>query len=161
MNMHLTAHPTTLANPIEGPAELVQISAFTWTDDLSWLRELTCRNHPTAKYYTKNWWDRRLHLVEYPADMPPYTECPCPASDMVVVIRPDSQEQRDMIAARLDAHAKLGCDKEQMVFEGTYGAPGIGQAWRCTYCGKPWSNIGGTFIAEEEGAHLLTIEDVR
>lgn len=159
--MHLTAHPSVMQNPIEGPAELVEIWAFTWTGDYSWLRTMTCRNHPTAVYYTKNWWDRHLHLVQTPVDLPPFTECDCPVCDLVVVVGPDSQEQRDMIAGRLAAHKQLGCDPKQLVFEGTYGAPGIGQAWRCTYCDKSWSNIGGTFIAEDQGAHLLTIEDVR
>lgn len=150
--------------PAQGPAHLVPIGEFPWGDDFSWLRHLTCGNHPTGKYYTKNPWERGIHLVECPLDVdgnPGMYDCSCNRLSLVVVVAPDSQEQRDIIAKRLADHAQTGCDKDQMIFEGTYGAPGIGQAWRCGYCNKPWSNIGGTFIAEEEGAHLLTIEDVR
>jgi hypothetical protein len=41
-----------------------------------------------------------------------------------------------------------------------YGAPGIGQAWHCTVCGRAWSRIGGIFSPAESGAHILSPQDV-
>jgi len=41
-----------------------------------------------------------------------------------------------------------------------YGAPGIGQAWTCTACGRPWSRVGGIFWPAESGVHILSPEDV-
>ncbi|MGC4808745.1 hypothetical protein [Micromonospora sp. DT233] len=42
----------------------------------------------------------------------------------------------------------------------TYGAPGIGQAWTCTTCGRDWSRVGGEFWPAELDAHVLRLEDV-
>ncbi|GAA5200713.1 hypothetical protein GCM10023322_79160 [Rugosimonospora acidiphila] len=47
-----------------------------------------------------------------------------------------------------------------LTYRGDYGAPGFGQAWRCTACGKAWSRLGNVFQPEECGAHILTIHDV-
>lgn len=92
--------------PVQGPALLVSVDDFPWTDDFSWMRELTCVNHPTAKYYTKNLFSRGLHIITLPQGIPmeerTYTgECKCPLRDLVVVVAPGSQEERDVIAARM------------------------------------------------------------
>ncbi|WP_416901327.1 hypothetical protein [Micromonospora echinospora] len=46
-------------------------------------------------------------------------------------------------------------------FVAVYGAPGVGQAWTCTTCGRDWSRVGGTFWPADQGVHILNIEDVR
>ncbi|SCL20430.1 hypothetical protein GA0074692_0865 [Micromonospora pallida] len=45
-------------------------------------------------------------------------------------------------------------------FVATYGAPGVGQAWSCTACGRDWSRVGGTFWPAEQGVHILSLGDV-
>ena len=67
-------------------ALLVPVREFTWTDDYSFLRELTCRNHPTANYLTKNPWNRSLLLVKFPDAAT--KECECLFDDLVVVVYP-------------------------------------------------------------------------
>jgi hypothetical protein len=47
-----------------------------------------------------------------------------------------------------------------LVYVADYGAPGVGQAWACTACGRGWSRNGDSFYPAETGAHLLTPEDV-
>ena len=67
-------------------------SGVDWSD-LSTMKELTCANHPTAEYLTKNPWVRGLHFIE-PAEEfargggtgPAGLECPCPFSDLRVVV---------------------------------------------------------------------------
>ena len=67
-------------------------------DDFSTMKEVTCVNHPTAQYLTKNPWHRGLHFIE-PCDeakepgwvgngdgWPARLECPCPFSDLRVVL---------------------------------------------------------------------------
>jgi hypothetical protein len=45
--------------------------------------EITCRQHPTAEYLTKNTAEARsLHFVKAAVGMD-YKECPCPASDLI------------------------------------------------------------------------------
>lgn len=44
---------------------------------------LTCRNHPTAEYTTKNPFQRNVHCVQVPVGMT--KECDCPFHDLVVV----------------------------------------------------------------------------
>ena len=46
---------------------------------------LTCRNHPTARYSTKNPYQRSLHFLRGPVETP-WTECACPFSELVVVV---------------------------------------------------------------------------
>jgi hypothetical protein len=46
-----------------------------------------------------------------------------------------------------------------LVFRGHYGAPGVGQAWDCTECGRGWSRLGDRFYPAEDGAHILTLKD--
>lgn len=57
-------------------------------DRLSTMKYLTCVNHPTARYLTKNPWSRGLHFIT-PCDEAPQEgwpvsglECPCPFSDL-------------------------------------------------------------------------------
>lgn len=68
---------------------LIPIREFKWTDDFSWLRTLTCANHPTAKYYTKNPYQRSIHFVSAPDGFPMWEECRCPNSDLRVVCEDD------------------------------------------------------------------------
>ena len=46
-----------------------------------------------------------------------------------------------------------------LAFEGVYGAPGVGQAWACTECGRGWARLGNQFYPAEENAHILSPED--
>lgn len=55
-------------------------------------------------------------------------------------------------------HDCLADDK--LVYVAAYGAPGIGEAWRCTVCDEEWAKVGGTFHDPSEGAHILSPEDV-
>jgi len=74
------------------PTEQVPVGEWKWTEDYSYSRKLTCKNHPTAVYYTKNPWARNLHLIQRPVgDIPrsPTGECVCPFSDLVVLVRPE------------------------------------------------------------------------
>ena len=67
---------------------LVPIGEYEWTDDYSFHRTLTCKNHPTAKYLTKNPFYRSIHVVKLPEgeiERSETGECTCPFSDLVVV----------------------------------------------------------------------------
>ncbi len=55
-------------------------------------------------------------------------------------------------------HGCLALDN-QMEFVATYGAPGVGQKWRCVACGRPWAKVDGMLFPEEDMAHLLLPED--
>jgi len=69
----------------------------TW--DLSEMTELTCVNHPTAVYLTKNPWSRNIHFIRFPAEAasPEWRaehgtgiancECRCPFADLRIVVR--------------------------------------------------------------------------
>jgi hypothetical protein len=46
---------------------------------------LTCKNHPTARYLTKNPWQRGLHFIQPAEGFRQNEECPCPFDDLVVV----------------------------------------------------------------------------
>jgi len=46
-----------------------------------------------------------------------------------------------------------------LTFRGSYGAPGVGQAWDCTECGQSWVRLGDRFYPAEQGAHILTPAD--
>lgn len=56
-------------------------------DDLSTMKTLTCKNHPTARYSTKNPWIRNLHIIRYPEGLG--GECSCPFSDLCLVEKID------------------------------------------------------------------------
>lgn len=138
----------------------VETQDFPWTDDYSWLRHLTCRNHQDAKYYTKSWRDRALHVITLPAgemERSVTGECICPASDLVVVVAPGSDEERDIKAHTCDTAKHLD-------FQGTYGAPGFGNAHRCRVCLAPWTQVGDVFfrpdLEDGEPSNILTPGDV-
>lgn len=72
--------------------------AVDWRDK-STHKTLTCANHPTARYLTKNPWERGLHFIR-PCDEAPVEgwpgsglECPCPFSDLRVVVFDDPAEE--------------------------------------------------------------------
>lgn len=68
--------------------KLTPIREYNWDGDYSEMRTLTCINHQTAKYLTKNPWARGLHLINLPVGDIPRTdsgECTCPLSDLVVI----------------------------------------------------------------------------
>jgi hypothetical protein len=46
-----------------------------------------------------------------------------------------------------------------LTFAAVYGAPGVGQAWKCTECGRDWARLGERFYPAEEGAHILRPAD--
>lgn len=46
-----------------------------------------------------------------------------------------------------------------LTFVAVCGAPGVGQAWRCTECGRAWARLGGQFYPAEDGAQILTSAD--
>jgi hypothetical protein len=41
-----------------------------------------------------------------------------------------------------------------------YGAPGIGQEWRCVRCRRSSARVAGVFHDPADGAHILRPEDV-
>lgn len=68
--------------------KLTPVKEYPWTDDYSEMHELTCKNHPTAKYLTKNPFARSLHVVNLPKgeiERSVSGECICPFSDLVVI----------------------------------------------------------------------------
>lgn len=67
------------------PMTLIPVLEYVWTDDMSFMRELTCIHHPTARYLTKNPFSRTLHVVNYPNGMT--GECTCPLRDLAVIVR--------------------------------------------------------------------------
>lgn len=66
------------------------IGEFEWTNDYSYLRTLTCKNHPTARYLTKNPFFRSIGIIALPIDegieRTPTGECTCPFKDLVVIV---------------------------------------------------------------------------
>lgn len=67
---------------------LIPINEFTWTDDYSYHRTLTCKNHPTARYSTKNPYDRNIHIItlpEGPVERDASGDCKCKFTDLMVI----------------------------------------------------------------------------
>lgn len=65
---------------------------YTWTDDYSYMRLLTCRNHPTARYLSKNVWTRSIFVETPPEGDIERTstgECTCSVYDLVVMEKED------------------------------------------------------------------------
>lgn len=79
---------------------LVRFRDYPWGDDLSTMKEVTCVNHPTARYLTKNPAMRGLHFIEAPEGFGWGQECPCPWDDLRVRVE-DSEAE---------AYATLGSD---------------------------------------------------
>lgn len=72
---------------IEGKeVEVIPIKDFDFPSEqnVGELFQLTCKNHPTARYSTKNPYCRGLHFLEGPKEHP-FTECACSFNDLVVV----------------------------------------------------------------------------
>lgn len=69
--------------------KLTRIGDFPWDDDFSTHRSLTCINHPTALYSTKNPYHRGIHFLRTANEFPYGTECPCPFSDLAVLCNDD------------------------------------------------------------------------
>lgn len=68
--------------------KLTPIHEYVWPDDLSEMHSLTCRNHTSARYLTKNPFSRGLHIIALPeGDIPRAMtgECQCPLRDLVVI----------------------------------------------------------------------------
>lgn len=63
----------------------IPVDEFEW-GEIGPMHELTCKNHPTAEYLTKNPWMRGIHFIKGPKEFGPFTECPCPFGDLVVVV---------------------------------------------------------------------------
>lgn len=53
--------------------------------DYSKMKSITCVNHPTARYLSKDPYSRGLHFIHSADEMPAGTECPCPFSDLRVI----------------------------------------------------------------------------
>lgn len=65
--------------------KLVPVNEFKWPEPGE-LFTVTCVNHPTAVYYTKHIYMRGLHFIKAPEGFGPFGECPCPFSDLRVVV---------------------------------------------------------------------------
>src|SRR5690242_1847625 len=72
----------------ENDDNLVPIDKFKWTDDYSYHRHITCVNHQTLRWSTKNWWARSVffHGNVNDTGAPRVRECECPAEDLRVVV---------------------------------------------------------------------------
>jgi hypothetical protein len=71
------------------PVKTIPIGEFEWTDDYSFMRTLTCKNHPTSRYLTKNPYARNIHLAKLPEgniERNDYGDCVCPLTDLVVIV---------------------------------------------------------------------------
>lgn len=65
-------------------SEYIPYDKFQWPEPGP-MFEVTCKNHPTARYLTKGP-ARGLHFIEGAVEFGPWTECPCSGTDLVVVI---------------------------------------------------------------------------
>lgn len=77
--------------------KLTPISDYEWTDDYSFMRTLTCKNHPTARYLTKNPWWRGIHGIKLPEGDIPRSEtgeCQCPFSALAVIM-PEPKKEKE------------------------------------------------------------------
>jgi hypothetical protein len=87
-----------MRDPLLVPIGEAAAHGVDWSD-LSTHKTMTCRNHPTAVYLTKNPAIRSVHFVK-PCDEAPQAgwplaglECPCPFDDLVVVLDPARTEE--------------------------------------------------------------------
>ena len=62
----------------------IPVNEFAFPEPGSEHFKLTCKNHPTAEYSTKNPFLRNLHLLKFPDGM--HSECDCPFDDLVVLV---------------------------------------------------------------------------
>lgn len=87
--------------PTEAPA-LVPIREFDWISNGLQERLITCRNHTTGLWMTKNPTMRTLHFLRPPFGMP--GECPCPFSDLCVIVDPTGLIGKEFQWAGEDDH---------------------------------------------------------
>lgn len=69
---------------------LVPVREFEWTDDFSYHRTLTCQNHPSARYSSKNVWQRSIFIVTPPEgdiERGPSGDCTCKVTDLLVMVK--------------------------------------------------------------------------
>ena len=96
--------------------KLVPVRDFPWSGDYSTMHSLTCVNHPTARYLTKNPFARNIHLIKRPEGDIPRTpdtgECLCPFGDLAVIV-PDSVSVPSGGDAALPAMTSGGMSAEQ------------------------------------------------
>lgn len=68
---------------------LIKIEDWEWGNDYSYMRTLTCVNHPTARYLTKNPFYRSIGVIALPIDddieRTATGECICPFEDLRVI----------------------------------------------------------------------------
>lgn len=63
-------------------------------------------------------------------------------------------------AGSTDTSAMHDCEAAgTLTFVAAYGAPGIGQAWACTDCGRHWARLSGRFHPADDGVHILSPAD--
>jgi hypothetical protein len=90
--------------------------------------------------------------------LPPFPTGPAcaePAGDTT-----DTHPPVPTTTAHADSVVAHDCEAAgTLKYAGTYGAPGVGQAWDCTACGRGWARVGGHFHPAEQGVHILTPAD--
>lgn len=82
-------------------SRLVPVSEFDFPGEDKLGNEhfkLTCVNHQTAEYLTKNPFLRHVHIIKFPKGLAPEErspsgECKCPFSDLVVVVEEEDSEE--------------------------------------------------------------------
>ncbi len=80
--------------------KLIPVSEYKWTDDYSFMREMTCVDHPTALYSTKNPYWRTVHLLKVPdGDIARNAngECLCPFSKLAVIVDEEPEPETPAI----------------------------------------------------------------
>jgi len=68
---------------------LVPVKEFRFPEPGPDMFALTCKNHPTAEYFTKNPYQRGLHVIKLPEgniERSATGECKCPFGDLVVKV---------------------------------------------------------------------------
>lgn len=78
------------------------VEEFDWAHNGMKDQLLTCRNHNTGLWMTKNPSSRHLHFLREPIGMS--WECSCPFSDLVVITDPIGVIGREFVWAREDDH---------------------------------------------------------
>jgi hypothetical protein len=75
--------------------KLIPVAEYEWTDDYSFQRNMTCINHQTARYSTKNPFFRSIHIHKLPEGNIFRTvngECICPFADLAVIVEDEGDE---------------------------------------------------------------------
>lgn len=68
-------------------SEMLPVADVDWSGFSH--KELTCKNHPLARYLSKNPFERGLHFIQGPNGLSSLfeKECDCPFDDLRVVIQ--------------------------------------------------------------------------